>query len=101
MKPISLLIDENRGIYIPQHFVKKFNLEDWNLTDSDDDIQVLKKGPEHEFYWEAWENVLDKATYFDDDTQFEYKLHQDGSLYAVCWEAAEYDDIDDLLGIER
>lgn len=56
---ISLLIDESRGIYIPQDFAAES--EGWGL--SDEDKQILAAGPYHEYYWDVWDDVLSYATY--------------------------------------
>jgi len=77
---VSLLLDSARGIYIPQNFVEAFNAVDWHV--SMDDRGILANGPETEFYWEAWETVLNNAYYEKDGRR--WTLHQDGDLWALC-----------------
>lgn len=77
---LALLLSDNRGIYIPQDFIECF---DWEGID-EDDANVLSEGPDHEDYWEAWDNVLNDAYYTDGDKTF--GLYQDGDLFAICRE---------------
>lgn len=73
--------DSARGIYIPQYFaesirrdlVQNVTQEDWN---------ILESGPDHEHYWDAWNDVTSSAILTDDfgDT---WTLYQDGDLWLV------------------
>ena len=74
---IQLLINDGHGIYIPQHFASNF--EGWGLTA--EDIADLSD-PENEFYWDAWDAILNKAC-FTDDQGYTWSLHQDGCLFAI------------------
>lgn len=52
-----VVIDANKGIYIPQQFAKMY--KDRQMTDEmRENFDILLKGPEEEEYWEAWEAVL-------------------------------------------
>lgn len=73
-----LLLSDNRGTYIPQHFAQEFVLEKFGIAEDDDDIAILLEGRDHEHYWEAWDAVLEKAKTYDGGT-----LHQDGDLWLV------------------
>ncbi len=80
----ELLIDGNRGIYIPQLFAKaalsgEFILR--NKQQLQEELSILANGPEEEEYWEAWEEVLDTAILLDGGQQ--YTLYQEGDLWAV------------------
>jgi len=76
----EVLVDENKGIYIPQYFIKHYEN---NLKNVDkEDIAIIKKGPEEENYWEAWDSILNTAT-FTDNKGKKYSLHQDGDLFAI------------------
>jgi len=51
---MECLVDGARGIYAPQFFAECYGLE-WGL--SQEDMDILLAGPDHEFYWEAWDDV--------------------------------------------
>jgi len=74
----ELFFDGNRGVYIPQHFAEAIDVTDWTGIDAED-LDVLRKGPDHESYWDAWQDVLDHA-----ETRDGRVLHQDGDLWLVA-----------------
>ena len=79
-----LVLDGHNGIYIPKIFIETYNSNIIKLNVNDDDIKSLNNGPDDEFYWEAWENVLNNAIaiiggekyflYADDDL---FLIHED------------------------
>lgn len=79
---VALLLDSARGTYIPQNFVTGFDLSRWSNIDPED-IEILKDH-ENELYWEAWQNVLDKASFTENSHT--WHLMQDGDLWAYCFE---------------
>ena len=81
MEAIEIYADSSRGQYIPQYFAESY-AEGWNV--SAEDIATLLRGPDEEFYWDAWVSVLDSATF--DTEEGQYILHQDGDLFAICIE---------------
>lgn len=78
----DLLLDGNRGIYLPQHFAESLLHSDlyirWNVSLAN--YKILLAGPNHEHYWDAWAHVLDNAR-FRDDAGFDWYLYQDGDLF--------------------
>ena len=83
MHAVELLLESRLGVYIPHSFVKNYDLSKWSNIDQQD-IDILLKGPwDNDLYWEAWTNVLDNATYTNQD-QHTWHLHQDGDLFALC-----------------
>ena len=51
---MELIADNHWGIYIPQ-----FVAESGILSGIDqEDIDILRAGPDHEWYWETWDAVL-------------------------------------------
>jgi hypothetical protein len=74
----ELFLDGNRGVYIPQHFAEAISPADWTGIDAED-LDVLRAGPDHESYWDAWQDVLDHA-----ETKDGRVLHQDGDLWLVA-----------------
>lgn len=84
---IGLCITDGWGVYVPQRFAELFGDRAANLPD--EDLAILKAGPEHEHYWETWEGVLDSATITEGGIT--YRLWQDGDLWLVP-EGMEWDD---------
>ncbi len=82
MKQSVLFADSARGIYIPQHFAESIDPTQWRYIDSDD-LSTLRAGPDSEFYWEAWDSVLNNAESVDGGI-----LHQDGDLWIIYVNAA-------------
>ena len=78
----TLFLDSNRGVYIPQHFAEAIDVKDWTGIKAED-LDVLRAGPDAEFYWEAWQDVLDHAETLDGRV-----LHQDGDLWLVARDKA-------------
>jgi hypothetical protein len=81
----ELFLDGNRGVYIPQHFAEAIDVQDWTGIDAED-LDVLRAGPDHESYWDAWQTVLDHAETLDGRV-----LHQDGDLWLVARDKAVED----------
>lgn len=75
----SLLVDEGRGLYIPQAFINRY--VGWEGI-SDENRDILRAGPEHPEYMEAWDEVLENATWIDGQG-IKFRLEQDGDLWAV------------------
>ena len=76
---INLLIDGAAGIYIPRNFYENFDFSTWNLSISD--FPELSM-PENEGYWDAWDEVLARAQYHDNDGHI-WTLYQNDDLFAV------------------
>lgn len=76
-----LLADSVRGHYVPQHFIHWYG-ETWNGFDRADS-KIVKIGPTHPEYWEAWDEICRNAYYVDDDGQKWGLLEHDGDLWAI------------------
>jgi len=74
-----VLITDALGIYVPQEFAKQFNMRDWHVKEQDEGI--LLSGPNHQDYWETWDDVLNYANIVIDGKT--WKLAQDGDLFAI------------------
>ena len=74
----KLLIDECRGVYIPNYFYNNFDFSVWGLDKGDYPPLSEVNHPE---YWEAWDSVLRDAIHVDSTGC--WMLEQDGSLYAI------------------
>jgi hypothetical protein len=75
-KTPNLLLESNRGIYIPQTFAR-----DFDIPLPENIARDLLEGPENEWYWQSWAWVLDNVTYVEKGTR--YGLYQDGDLWAI------------------
>lgn len=76
---MELLLDDNRGIYIPQNFAQEFRMRDWGVSREQE--RILLDGPDNEAYWDVWNEVL-----MDAETRHQghkWTLHQDGALWMV------------------
>ena len=74
-----LLLDGARGIYLPKAFVAL--AEEWEGIDPED-LEILESGPENEWYWESWENVLREARQTMEGKKWHLEEDEQG-LYAV------------------
>ncbi len=90
---IEVLLDSCRGIYIPRDFAIECG-ETWNIPQKSIDILM---NPDHEWYWEEWQHVLDTATCTLD--RHTYTLHQDGDLFAVRDDLTE-EERNEFYGVE-
>jgi len=81
-KPEPLLwLSDSRGIYIPRDFARSFADRAKSVVGVDDeDWAILEEGPDHDWYWDAWTEVLDRAT-VTDENGVEFTVYQDGD----CW----------------
>ena len=85
-----LLITDAWGVYIPQEAVRSLLFDKSTVTQ--EDLDTLEEGPEHEWYWEAWAHVLDTGIIVDRIAKTErYTLYQDGDLWAIP-EGAEWSE---------
>ena len=94
---IEILCDSASGIYIPQRFANEIN-RDLVSGISAVDWEILESGPSHLLYWDTWDRVEQNAELAldDGDTLNRYRLHQDGDLFAVCFDLltdAEYSEL--------
>lgn len=85
----ELLFSDASGIYIPRRFAREIARDhvSFGSHDFSEGWDILEN-PDHERYWEAWQEVLDHAT-LTDGNGVEYRLEQDGD----CWmveKAGEY-----------
>lgn len=83
-KPEMLLwLDDHRGQYIPRDFANSFTNRDRDVSGiSANQWQTLESGPDNEFYWDAWDDVLNNAI-VTDENGIRYRLHQDSALWLV------------------
>lgn len=72
------LVDGSQGIYVPLRFACDYDVTQWGI--SEDDVTILRAGPDNPDYWDTWSNILDRTeAQFDGYT---WVLEQDGDLFA-------------------
>ena len=98
MDSINLLVSDANGVYVPQVFAENYDLSLWSGIDQED-LETINQGPDNEYYWEAWNNILNSATYSHEGNQ--YHLHQDGDLWAICYDKITDEEYKDFFGEER
>jgi len=84
-KDCHLILDAARGIYIPRDFAAIIDVN--YIKDAckfTDDLEICKN-PDHEWYWEAWQNILDNMQINIMGDGIFYSLYQDGDLFAVLY----------------
>lgn len=77
---LALLLDSNRGTFIPRDFVTEYDLARWHGINPFD-IETCKD-PDNEGYWDAWTAIMDNATF--EENGHTWRLMQDGELWAYC-----------------
>jgi len=77
----ELYASDRHGVYIPQHFAESIQKECLGGV-SNEDMQILLEGPEAEYYWEAWDTVLNNAVLTDSSGK-RWNLWQEGDLWVV------------------
>ena len=82
MSGIELFLDDHRGVYIPRDFVESIDLSMWEGI-SAEDADTLRAGPDHEWYWETWDDVMSNAVCTDKNGK-KWMLYQDGALWVYC-----------------
>lgn len=87
---MTCLFDGASGVYIPQQFADEISRKCVEGV-SDEDYETLAAGPEHEWYWETWNDVLDNAVLTEPSTGRRYTMHQDGDVFLIE-EGAEFDE---------
>lgn len=97
MSGVELLLSDARGIYIPRDFASECNGWD-NIPDKD--REILEAGPEHELYWDTWNDVLAEASFTDDFGNI-WHLWQDGDLFIFCAELMTDEEHENLFGEPR
>lgn len=80
MSGVILLLDSNRGIYIPKNF-SEFDMQKWHVNKG---VAEKLSDVYNYDYWETWDYVLSSAYYLDDNGN-KWELCQDGDLWAICY----------------
>lgn len=82
-EPVLVLADSH-GVYIPQLWCSDLAREDCaDLGISWEDVRCCQCGPYEEWYWEAWQAILDSCQMTDEHGTV-WRLHQDGDLWEIA-----------------
>jgi hypothetical protein len=85
-----LAISDCHGRYIPQLWCADLDQDQAVAIGANwTDVETCMYGPDHEWYWEAWEAILDDVS-MTDENGTKWILYQDGDL----WEVPEGFDFD-------
>ena len=95
-----LFADGNRGIYIPQHFAQSLDRGAVEVTGMDQDsfesaMTALLSGPDHDLYWDCWDEIERNVELREISTGITYSLHLDGDLWLLDVDADPRDVLDD------
>ena len=93
---IELMLSAARGIYIPRDFIETVDIDAWNI---DTWAAGQCSDPNGDFYWDAWNSILNNARYTAADGRV-YSLYQDGDLWAVCYDSMTDKEKQDFFGDE-
>jgi hypothetical protein len=93
IKEPELLINDAHGIYIPQLFCQTYINYIVNKEELKEDIETCLKGPEEEYYFDAWDNIEMNCKFTNDRNEPYYigNLYESGDLWAIP-EGYEYED---------
>ena len=78
---VEHFLSDARGIYLPRDFARIVHRH--MITGvSDENWAILEAGPDHEWYWEAWDEVCQGAVLTTPEG-VRYTLYQDGDLFMI------------------
>ena len=79
---IICLVDGGRGRYAPQHFVQTSEYWEGGAYWA---ILALNEGPDHPHYWDAWDQVVDRARWTDVcGNVWRIFPGESGDIFAIC-----------------
>ena len=85
-----LLIDSHHGIYLPKVFCEVYA----NLVEQEqsENLDICLAGPDHEDYWDAWEDILDTTHFTEEGVKYSIgSIGEENDLWAIP-EGYEYDE---------
>lgn len=101
MSGLELLLSDRRGVFIPRDFAGfDHSMRSFNIDDDDADLQILREGPDHEHYWDAWDSVMSRAK-FTDSKGNDWYLTQDGDLWLYCEALMSDEEYENFFGEVR
>ena len=89
---MKLLCDGHHGQFIPQIMARRLFDAGWSGIDLGDVVE-LEAGPyESEWYWDAWNDVLNEAHFTDERGTVWYLYHDDDLFAATASDLEEMGD---------
>jgi hypothetical protein len=85
---VILFCDASSGQYIPQRFAQEIDrdavdLYGFNPSSIDECLEICAQGPDNEYYWDAWADLLDSLVVRIKSSQQTFCLYQDGDLWLI------------------
>ena len=84
-KEPELLVNDHRGIYIPQYFCQTYRAYITNMEEVKEDFNICLSGPDNADYWDAWDNLINNVNFTNDKGE-KYtigNLYESGDLWAI------------------
>lgn len=84
-KQPELLVNDSHGIYIAQTFCKAYYAYITNMDKVKEDFDICLAGPDHEDYFEAWDDLMNNVEFTNDKGE-RYSvgnLGEGGDLWAI------------------
>lgn len=78
---VEILIDSSSGQYIPLRFINEMKLDLITGVDQET-IDDIKKGPDHEFYYDSFDRLLCNAISSYSNKTWRFNYNEDGDLCA-------------------
>ena len=104
LEAVNLILSDARGFYIPRDFltdnyneIDEKHCKAWGLTDQNKEQWMDCADPENEWYWDAWDWILNNAKFVDENGNV-YRLWQDGNLWGYCYELMTAEEKKNLFG---
>jgi len=81
-EPVLVLLDAH-GVYIPQLWCSDIDQAQAEAIGANwQDVQTCQAGPDTDWYWEAWDSILDSVQ-VTDENGVRWTLFQNGDLWEV------------------
>ena len=96
---IILFSDGSRGIYIPKYFAESVTRKYVYGITEEDLNWFLDKEPDHDQYWDRWDEILNNCYLMDHDNN-KYDLYQDGDLWLYCEALMTEDEKTNFFGMD-
>lgn len=92
IKHFECVVDGHYGVYIPQTFAERY--PEWL---DDEEREILLAGPEHEDYWDVWDEVTswefeDKSLYLGESGDVFILTYSPLNAELQSWAAGEFLD---------
>ena len=103
MRNINLLLDSNRGVFIPRDFATLYlDPEMTHLTIKPECVPLVNRckpvisDPNNEWYWDSWDELIDGLILVDRSGN-EWGLFQNGDLWIYRISAIDTDEVTSLF----